>query len=144
MSGPKLKPDWPMWFIYSGCALGLAFILFFVRMPRWVGDGRLAGVVGLVYFAVFALGGGYLGYRFYQRYGCGLGLHIWQEDRLPRTRECLLCGRFQRPVDPFQEDSDWKDVYLTRDESTGRFAFRDVEAPLDRSREKLIRGKPLS
>jgi hypothetical protein len=135
------KLHWDLGFCLGGATLGLVFMILFVRMPHWVGDGPLAGFVVAIYLAVFVIGGGYLGYRLYKRYGCRLGLHLWQEDHLPRARECHLCARFQQPIDPFQETSEWKDVYLARDESTGRFSFKDAAVPLGRD-ERLIRGVP--
>lgn len=110
--------------VVAGVVSGAAFVILFVRVPRWMGPTAPYVYLALLFLFVYA--GGWLADRLYRRYGCPLGLHGWEEHRLPRFRECRVCGLHQRLIDPFEENSGWEDVNLVFDQVTGVYSFEDV------------------
>src|SRR5271166_486356 len=110
------KPGWNKLSIIVGMVAGAAFVILFVRMPRWAGEGNPAYLMMGIIFCLCICGAGFLGGRLYRRYGCRFGLHAWDEFDLPcHYRECSICGLHQKPIDPFKDSSRWKYVTLVRD-----------------------------
>jgi hypothetical protein len=123
----KQKLSWCGVFVIVGAIAGGVFTCVLVRIPHWAGDNWFTDLIYAALLLFFTLRGGYLGERLYKSYGCGLGLHTWEGRRLPHTRECLACGRFQRPIDSLTEKSGWKDVRIVIDEVTGVISYEDLQ-----------------
>jgi hypothetical protein len=63
----KPKPDWGYICFVGGIIAAIAFVALFVRMPSWVGHGRLAAFLYTVFVAVFAAAGARSGLWIYER-----------------------------------------------------------------------------
>ena len=57
------KKDWSAYLVFGSAAAGFLFLVTFVRLPHWLGHGKLADALMTAFLYLFVFGGGWVGYR---------------------------------------------------------------------------------